>query len=85
MKEPSVQRLPTPKDPSTPSSKASEGGYAVDRYIAEQDQYQRFLVTGHNSTEIGRQDIYKGSQGAPLQLPYQQRGKVPALSCSILV
>lgn len=84
MKEPSVQRLPAPKHPSTPSSKASEGGYAVDRYIAEQDQYQRFLVTGHNSKEIGRQNVYNGSQDAPLQLPYQRRGKAPVLSHSIL-
>ena len=80
-----MKSLPAAKHPSTPFSKALEGGYAMDRYMAEQDRYQQFLVTGHSSKEIGRQDIYNGSQGTPLQLPYQQRGKTPALLHSILV
>lgn len=55
----------------------------MDRYIAEQDQYQRFLVTGHNSKEVGGQNTPNGSQGVPLPLPYQRRGKVPVVDLRV--
>jgi len=75
-----MNSLPAAKPPVRSLCKAPEGCCAMHRFIVEQDQYQRFLITGlHSSKESGRQNIHDGSQGVPLRLPNQPRGKAPAI------
>ena len=71
-----MNSLPAAKPPVPGFTKTSNGSYAMHRFIAEQDQYKRFLVTGpHSSKGGGWQNVHGGSQGVPLHLPQQQRSK----------